>query len=432
MIKYFCAILCVWVGVGWTASSGHFVSFNITTTPVYLYENHALPQLDIRYAIDLGSIDDTQTKAGLINLLAESLAAGTKQWSKQALAFELDNFGIQLNMSVDKETFVLSMKCLKEYLPKAVDILNQLLYFATFPTENVEQLKDEYIGSIKVQLSNPAWVANVGFKELLYKGTPYNSPIEGYPHTLRSIQVSDLRLVYQTLFQTRPALLVVVGDATPAEVIARFSPVLEQKNKPIARPPLHFSIATVNAVVKRSRPIAQSHIFIGSKGISRHDPDYFPLQITNFILGGGGFESYLMNEVREKRGLAYSVYSNFETNRYIGVFYVNLQTKNASRQEAISIVNQQMKRLKDQPVSTLSFDTAKRYLIDSFPLRVETNDQIANYGVYIGMNQLPLDYFSYYPKMIHRVKRQDVQSMAKKYFPDTYVLYVLGDLTQQK
>jgi zinc protease len=223
-----------------------------------------------------------------------------------------------------------------------------------------------------------------------------------------------------------------VGDITGEEVKERLIPRLEKWPKAeIPKESFHTTFAKEPKTVKTNRSITQANIILGHAGVNRENPDFYALTVMNYILGGGGFASRLVAEIRNKRGLAYSVASFFDPGKYPGSFQIVLQTKNASAREAISLALQQMERIQKEPVSEKELEGAKKYLIGSFPLRFGTQGKLANFLTQIEYFGLGLDYPEKYPSFIRSVTREEVLRVAKAYLhPNNYILVVVANLKE--
>jgi zinc protease len=185
--------------------------------------------------------------------------------------------------------------------------------------------------------------------------------------------------------------------------------------------------------VKIDRPITQANIILGHQGVSRSNPDYYALTVMNYILGGGGFASRLVEEIRIKRGLAYAVDSFFDPGKYPGSFQIVLQTKNASAREAVSLSLQEMKRIQTELVSEKELQGAKKYLIGSFPMRLDTQAKLANFLSQVEYYGLGRDYPEKYPSLINAVSREEILRVAKTYLhPENIILVVVANLKEAK
>jgi zinc protease len=237
---------------------------------------------------------------------------------------------------------------------------------------------------------------------------------------------------YQTYYHPNNAILSVVGDTTFAEVKAKLAPFREGWSMAqIPEERFTTQFAQGPEAVKINREIAQANVILGNGGISRDNPDFYPLTLMNFILAGGGFGSRLFDEIRVKRGLAYDVRSFSDPGKYPGSFQIILQTKNASAKEAIQISLREMERMQGALVSPEELERAKQYLIGSFPLRLDTQAQLASFLNQVEYYKLGLRYPEEFPKRIAAVTQEDVLRVAKTYLqPKAYILVIVGNLQE--
>ena len=262
-----------------------------------------------------------------------------------------------------------------------------------------------------------------------YGPFPYNHPVTGTPQGLTAITRRDLVEFHRNYYRPNNTVLSLVGDLTPEEaqkwVTKTFgawaaAPLPQVKLPPI--PPLDQ-----RQVVMIDKDITQANIILGSLGIKRDNPDFYALQVMNYILGGGGFFSRLMDDIRENRGLAYSVASSFSPGLEPGPFTVSLETKNATAGEAIHQVVEQLKLIMTQPVTPKELEDAKSYLIGSFPRKTDSMSKRAWLLGYVEVYGLGLDYPWKYPDLIRHLTPEDIQKVAEKYLhPDKYLLVVVG------
>jgi zinc protease len=228
------------------------------------------------------------------------------------------------------------------------------------------------------------------------------------------------------------AILAVVGDVNPEALQTKLIPRLSAwTGAPVATEQFTPAFAEGPEREGIDRTVTQASIVLGHRGISRDNPDYYALAVMNYILGGGGFGSRLVDEIRVKRGLAYSVASFFDARKYPGSFQVVLQTKNASAREAIALVLQEMERMRTEPVSADELNRAKKYLTGSFPLRLDTQRKLADFLTLVEYFGLGLDYPERYPSLINAVTREEVARVAKRYLhPEKAILVVVANLKE--
>ena len=223
-----------------------------------------------------------------------------------------------------------------------------------------------------------------------------------------------------------------MGDITPDEVKTRLLPRLEKwAAGEIPKESFETTFAGEPKTIKIDRGITQANIILGHAGVSRENPDYYALNVMNYILGGGGFASRLTEEIRNKRGLAYDVQSFFDPGKYPGSFQIVLQTKNGSAREAISLSIEQMERIRKDPVSGKELEGAQKYLIGSFPMRFDTQTKLAGFLAQVEYYGLGLDYPEKYPSVIHAISRDEILRVAQTYLhPERMILVIIANLKE--
>ncbi|HWR72758.1 MAG TPA: pitrilysin family protein, partial [Nitrospirota bacterium] len=259
---------------------------------------------------------------------------------------------------------------------------------------------------------------------------PYGRTNEDVAAYLQNLERNDLLDFYSARYRPNSIIVAVVGDVTEREVLSLFKKYFHSwKQDKMAVPVLTAPPGRDKTeVIKLTKKITQANIAIGHVGISRDNPDFYAVSIMNYILGGGGFSSRLMDNIRDNRGLAYDVHSVFAAQKEPGAFRVWVQTKNESANEAITEIHKELDRIRTEPVSEKELADAKAYLTGSFPLRIDTFAKIAGMLTSIEIYGLGLDYPQRYPALINAVTREDVLRVAKKHIdPDRMVIVVLGD-----
>jgi len=340
---------------------------------------------------------DPSGKWGLANLTAKGLLLGTPTHSVTAFREALDFMGASLTASTNRDTTVLGLRVLKNDLDIGFDLLMEAITQPIFPEEEIQREVEKTLAAIQSAEERPGVAARKAF--------------------------------YEGLFSEK---LAVVGDITQEKVRTRLIPLLSPW--PMADIPKEHFTATFTEgpeTVMINRNITQANIVFGHKGISRKNQDYYTLSVMNYILGGGGFGSRLFEEIRVKRGLAYSVTSYFEPQRYPGSFQIVLQTKNASAREAVSVLRDQMNRIRNKLISQEELERAKKYLVGSFPFRLDTQAKLANFLLQVEYYGLGLDYPERYATLIKAVTREDVLRVAKSYLhPANAILVIVANLRE--
>ncbi len=395
-------------------------------------EDHSLPFVTLQLLIDAGSGKDPSGMEGLSYLTARGILLGTSGHSASALSEELDFLGASLDSSAGKDYVTLGLRVLKKDLDKGFALFMEVLAEPTFPEKELKQEIEKTLGLIQSQEDRPGEVAEKEFLRKLYLSGPYRHPTTGTKESVPGLTREGVVTFYKTHYRPNNCILSVVGDITEEDVKTRLIPSLERMPAgDVPRPAVKTVFSKGPVTARIDRKIAQANIILGNPGISRENPDFYALSVMNYVLGGGGFASRLLEEVRDKRGLAYSVTSFFDPGKYPGSFQVVLQTKNSSAQEAVSLVLEQMRLIREGLVSDKELEGAKKYLIGSFPLRIDTQAKLASVLLQEEYFGLGLDYPERYPQLIKSVTREDVLRVAKTYLhPDSYVMVVVADLKE--
>jgi len=394
-------------------------------------EEHSLPFVTFQLLVNAGSWRDPAGEEGLAHLTARSLLLGTSKRTVTAVNQELDFMGASLNASSGRDYATLRLRVLKKDFHKAFDLFMEVLTQPVFPEEEIRREVEKTLAAIKSQEDQPEEVAEKAFRSALFL-SPYGHPVEGTKESLPKIKREALLRFYQTYYHPNNAILTVVGDISANDLDVRLLPRLTRwAAAECPETAFRPSFAEGRKTVKIDRAITQANLVLGHAGVSRENPDFYALTVMNYILGGGGFASRLVEEIRNKRGLAYSVTSFFEPGRFPGSFQIVLQTKNASAREAISLSLQQMERIQKELVSEKELEGAKKYLIGSFPMRLDTQSKLSNFLIQVEYYGLGLDYPEKYPSLIRSVTREEVLRVAKKYLhPKNYILVVVADLKE--
>jgi zinc protease len=395
-------------------------------------EEHSLPFVTFQLLIDSGSRKDPPGEEGLAYLTARGLLLGTSKRTVTAIDEELDFMGASLNSSSSRDYVILNLRVLKKDLDKGIDLFMEVLTQPTFPEEEIRREAEKILAAIQSAEDEPGEVAQKEFQKALFHTSPYGHPVEGTKESIPRFAREALVRFYRNYYHPNNAILTIVGDITAEEVKARFLPRLAKwPMGEIPKVPFITTFAKEQETVKIDRAITQANIIIGHAGVNRENPDFYPLTVMNYVLGGGGFASRLVEEIRNKRGLAYSVASFFDPGKYPGSFQIVLQTKNTSAREAISLALQQMERIQKEPVSEKELEGAKKYLIGSFPLRFDTQGKLTNFLTQTEYFGLGLDYPEKYLSFIKSVTREEVLRVAKKYLhPKNTILIVVANLKE--
>ena len=388
-----------------------------------------LPLVTLQLLIKAGTLEDPPGKEGLANLTASLLRNGTKSRSAAKIAEELDFMGASLSFAGGDDFATVGLTVLKKDLGPALELLQDILMNPTFPAAEVALKKNQFKAALASAEDEPKVLASRAFFKDLYGPFPYNHPVMGTPQGLTAITRQDLIAFHRTYYRPNNTVLSVVGDLTPDEAsqwVTKIFGAWAAAPLPSAKLPAIPPLNQRQEVVI-DKDITQANIILGNLGISRQNPDFYAFQVMNYLLGGGGFASRLMDDIRVNRGLVYSVYSAFDPGLEPGPFLVALETKNATAGEAITQVVVQLRRIMTQPVTAEELKDAKSYLIGSFPRKMDSISKRAWLLGYVEVYGLGLDYPWRYPELIQHLTPGDIQKVAEKYLqPEKYLLVIVG------
>jgi zinc protease len=392
-------------------------------------EQRALPMVSIELLIDAGSRYDAPNQEGLANLTARLLTYGTKRRTALQISDTLDFVGASLSAGCGEDLATASMTVLKKDLGTGLDLLAEVLTESNFPQEEIDRQKQSIIASIKAREESPGDIAQRRFAAALYPQSPYGRPVEGNETSVKGLEQKSLSGFYERYYRPNRTIVSVVGDISHEEIARAMNEAFRSwhKGEAVAAsvPPSKIGPAET---IRVNKDLTQANIVLGHEGVGRESPDYYAIQVMNYILGGGGFSSRAMNAIRNERGLAYSVYSYFSADKGRGTFELVMQTKNETALEAIRIANAEIHRMREQSVTEQELVDAKDYLTGSFPLRFDTNRRVANFLAQVEYFQLGLDYPERYPDLIRKVTREDVQRVAQKYLkPETLITVIVAN-----
>lgn len=393
-------------------------------------ERHDLPIVRVVVGVRAGSVVEPEQKAGLANLTAELLTSGTEKRTAPEISEEAEFVGAALGASGGDDYITVSLSVLKKDVELGFDLLSDVVLNPTFPEEELNKKRERIKGSLKAQEESPGFVASREFRKSVFGTHPYGRLVQGTPESLDAIARQDISGFHHENYVPDNAIMSVVGDITPDEVhglLQRYFSGWKPGKAQAAVPALPEKEAKRNTITI-DRELTQANIIVGHSGISRDNPDYYSVLVMNYILGGGGFESRLMQNIREQKGLAYDVHSFFNANKYGGGFQVGVQTKNESANIAIQEILREMERIRTVPVSDTELSDAKSFLTGSFPLRFETGARVAGFLIAVEFYGLGMDYIDRYSSYINGVTREDVLHAAQKYLdPVNYTLVVVAD-----
>ena len=383
---------------------------------VYFVNTPALPMVDVRVTFDAGSARD-DAQFGLAALTSAMLEAGAGEWGADEIANRFESVGATFSNGVSKDMAWISMRSLveKSLLNKALATYQTILTKPRFDETDFQREKSRTLAGLKHREESPAALASIAFYKALYHDHPYGHPDEGVVQTVAGFEVADLKEFYQKYYVAANAVVVIVGDVSKAnaeqianDLLAGLAIGQKPQEIPSVTMPTQSSFEHIDF------PSTQTHVLAGMPGTYRKDPDYFALYVGNHILGGGSLVSKLFDEVREKRGLAYSASSQFAPLFRPGPFTIGLQTRNDQTNKAVEVMNATVKEFVEQGPTEKELTAAKQNITGGFAMRVDTNSKLTDYITMIGFYQQPLDYLDLFQSKIDAVTVEAVKDAFKR------------------
>lgn len=385
-------------------------------SPVFFVASKGLAMVDIQVVFDAGSARD-EYQHGIAALTSALLVSGTKEWNADEIAQRFESVGAQFNTGVSRDMAWLSLRSLtaEKWLSKALQTMRLVLSQATFNIADFQREKSRALVGLKHREELPSAIAQIAFLKALYKEHPYAHPTNGVIATVSNLSVENLRDFYQQHYTANNAMVVIVGNMETAQ--ARSTAELLMADLAIGKQ--LTKIPALSSLTERFTqhidfPSVQTHILAGLIGMSREDKDYFSLYVGNHILGGSGLVSQLSEEIREKRGLAYSAYSYFSPWLKKGPFIMGLQTRNNQTQQAIHIMQKILKDFVEKGPTEQVLIAAKKNITGGFALRFDSNRKLINYLTMIGFYQLPLDYLEVFQQRVEQVTVTSIKDAFKR------------------
>ena len=403
----------------------------------YLVQTKALPMVDIEISIDAGDRYDPAAKSGLATVVGQLMNYGAKSekglLTEAQIADEIADLGANLGVSVSGERAVMRIRTLsrKDLRDRAVQLASAMLSAPTYDAKILAREKQRMTTALLESETKPEAVLDRRFRKSVYGNYPLaNSPTV---QSIANISASDLQQFHKQFFRGDRMIVSIVGDVSKAEAAEIVQGLLQrvpQSGPAIAKLP-EFERSPVEPLSQREIVIPfdsqQAHIAMGMTAVTRSNPDYFPLLVGNYVLGGGGFVSRLMSEVREKRGLAYSVFSYFAPGKDAGIFQAGLQTKNDQAALALDVMSSTISQFIANGPTQSELDAAKANLINGYPLRIDNNRKLLDNVSSIAWNNLPLDTMEVWTKQVEAVSLEQVKAAFQKYLAmDRMKIVVLG------
>ena len=380
-------------------------------------ERPAVPIVAVRVYMHAGAVNEPPDRAGLANLTGALLTRGTAKRSGQQLDSAIEFVGGGLDAGAGRDGLVTWLSVLKRDLTLGLDLLGEVVLSPTFPEAELKRKVTEIQAGLQRMEESPGAVASRELAKLVFPGHPYGVPVEGTRESVGGLTRDDVVRFYGQHARPDTTIVAVVGavtvDEARREIVARFGAWPRPATPPASALFAAPGPAPRTETIKRA--LTQTTVLLGRQAITQPHPDYFPLTVASYILGGGS-TSRLYTRVRDEGGLAYDVRSHLAPGKYGARFLVSTQTRAAEAAKATAFIEDELSRMRREPPTERELALAKDYLIGSFVLRLDTSSKMADFIVAVEDLGLGLDYADRYREMVARVTAADVQRVAAKYF----------------
>jgi zinc protease len=399
---------------------------------VLVAERPGIPIIIARASVEAGAVLDPRDKGGVANLAALLLTRGSATRSANEIDRAIEFVGGSLEGEGGRDSSEVVLSVLRKDLGLGLDLLADALLRPVYPESEFERQRDEVLASVKRSEEDPGTVAARALRRLVFGEHPYGRPATGTEASLRAITRDDVVAFHRAAYRPERTIIAVAGDVTVAairpELEARFGAWSVAAPAPPAPAPVTLGLPSRTELLQRS--LTQATILLGQATVTREHPDYYPLLVASQILGGGS-SSRLYARVREERGLAYNVYAQYATARLGGYFQVELQSENARIREALTVVREELVRLRRERVSEEELGRARSYLVGSFPLQMDTAGGVSDLLIAIERYGLGLDYPARFRTTVAAVTQEDVLRAVRTHWdPDGMSLALVGNLRE--
>jgi zinc protease len=393
-------------------------------------ERPAVPIVAVRLLTRAGAAFDPDDGAGLANLTSAVLTRGTAKRTGPEIDSAIEFVGGSLEAAAGRDGLTVALAVQKKDFSLGLDLLSEIVLSPTFPAAEVARKVAEIQAAIQRSQEDPGTLATRALTRLVYPNHPYGRPVEGTRESVARLTRDDVVKFYGRHARPDATVVAVVGavtvDEARREIIARLGSWARPSDPPPSITPPTTAMTPREETIKRE--LTQSTLMFGRRAVRQTDPDYFPLSVASYVLGGGS-ASRLYTRVREESGLAYAVHSWVSPARYGAAFAVSAQTRTAEAPKVVAMIREELARMTREQVSTRELSLAKQYLIGSFPFRLDTSSKVADFLAAVEDQGLGLDYADRYKERIGRVTAKDVQDVAAKYFPPaSFSLVTVGEI----
>jgi zinc protease len=414
------------------ALSARAVEVQQVTSPggitAWLVEDHSNPILSLEMAFVGGAALDPEGQEGLAYLVSGLIDEGAGDLDSQAFQETLENLAISLSFDTGMESFRGSLRTLTENRDTAFELLRLALSQPRFDDEPVARIRSQVQVQLAQDTENPNVIARRALRQIMFPDHPYSRPVHGTPESIDAIGVDDMKRFVAERFAIDVLKIAVVGDVTAEEL----GPLLDHAFLGLPSEAAPSNVPDIEPqgkgqVVVIERDLPQSVMLFAQGGLKRKDPDFYAAYVANHILGGGGFSSRLYEEVREKRGLAYTVFSFLNPMEHSALLQGSVATANERAGEALAVIRKEWARMGAEGPTAQEVEDAETYLTGSYPLRFSSSGEIASNLLGIQLDDLGIDYINVRNDLINAVTPQDAQRVARALFrPEDLTVVIVG------
>ncbi|MEO0546534.1 MAG: pitrilysin family protein [Pseudomonadota bacterium] len=420
------------------ASPAHAVDIQTVTSSkgvkALLVEDYAVPLVSFSFSFKGGSTQDAEGKEGTANLLTSMLDEGAGDLDSKAFQEALDDNGMEYRFSSGVDSFSGSLRTVVDVSDRSFELMAAMINQPRFDAEPIERIKVALGNRIESAKSNPNALVTKLWRETIFKDHPYERPPTGTKETLAAITAEDLEDYRKRIFARDNLVIGVVGAISADQlktVLDKIFGDLPEESQRVDVPELVFTAADANRTVHMDFATPQTNIRLALPGLKRDDPDFFAAYLVNYVLGGGSFSSRFFKEVREKRGLAYGVYSYMATFDSAGLIGGGSATQADRAQTTIDVLREEIARMGRDGPTQEEFDQAKAYIVGSYPIsNLDTSGKIASVLVAIQTADLGIDYIDKRAEYLNAVTLEDAKRVAKELFSTPPLVVTVGQKPQ--
>lgn len=393
----------------------------------WLVEDHAIPFAALEIRFRGGTSLDVPGHRGAVNLMAALLEEGSGDLDAQGFAQAKESLAASFGYDANRDSVTVSARFLTENRDQAIALLKSSLHAPRFDQDALDRVRAQVLAGIRSDARDPQDIAGRAFAETAFGDHPYGSPGNGTADSVAALTRDDIVAAYRSVFARDRLYVAAVGDISAADLSALLDDLLADLPETGAPLPAPAEVSLKAGVTVVDFDTPQSVVVFGQPGMERLDPDFIPAFVMNEILGAGGFESRLMQEVREKRGLTYGVYSVLVTRDLASVVMGGVSSSNDRVAEAIGVIRDEWKRMAEQGVTAQELVAVKKYLTGAYPLRFDGNARIARIMVSMQMQGVPMDYIATRNDRVNALSLEQVNRVASELLdPEALHFVVVG------